>query len=199
MSDSSRPHELQPTRLLRPWDFPGKSTGVGCHCLLRKEMLAHVSSAYTLGCNRTPLLSIQAVSMQSIPVVSPCLTSKAPALALSPCLPWQTSISDWGVHGDGTEHLGKSLSVLPYTNQLCCPPSLWSSPSILAGDFPGYGNVFLSQLPPKNTGPILIPFSLSLSFFPFVIPSSMEIFLLFQKSEVIYQCSVDVLWELFHA
>ena len=29
-------HGLQPTRLLRPWDFPGKSTGVGCHCLLRK-------------------------------------------------------------------------------------------------------------------------------------------------------------------
>ena len=29
------PHGLQPTRLLRPWDFPGKSTGVGCHCLLR--------------------------------------------------------------------------------------------------------------------------------------------------------------------
>ena len=26
---------LQPTRLLRLWDFPGKSTGVGCHCLLR--------------------------------------------------------------------------------------------------------------------------------------------------------------------
>ena len=34
MSDSVRPHGLQPTRLLRPWDFPGKSTGVGCHCLL---------------------------------------------------------------------------------------------------------------------------------------------------------------------
>ena len=26
---------LQPSRLLHPWDFPGKSTGVGCHCLLR--------------------------------------------------------------------------------------------------------------------------------------------------------------------
>ena len=25
---------VMPTRLLRPWDFPGKSTGVGCHCLL---------------------------------------------------------------------------------------------------------------------------------------------------------------------
>ena len=31
MSDSSRPHGLQPTRLFCPWDFPGKSTGVGCH------------------------------------------------------------------------------------------------------------------------------------------------------------------------
>ena len=30
-----QPHGLQPTRLLHPWDFPGKSTGVGCHCLLR--------------------------------------------------------------------------------------------------------------------------------------------------------------------
>ena len=35
MSDSVQPHGLQPTRLLCPWDFPGKSTGVGCHCLLR--------------------------------------------------------------------------------------------------------------------------------------------------------------------
>ena len=34
VSDSSRPHGLQPTRLLHPWDFPGKSTGVGYHCLL---------------------------------------------------------------------------------------------------------------------------------------------------------------------
>ena len=31
---TQRPHGLQPTRLLRPWDFPGKGTGVGCHCLL---------------------------------------------------------------------------------------------------------------------------------------------------------------------
>ena len=33
VSDSVRPHGLQPTRLLHPWDFPGKSTGVGCQCL----------------------------------------------------------------------------------------------------------------------------------------------------------------------
>ena len=41
MSDSLRPCGLQPTRLLRPWDFPGKSTGVGCHCLFRELSLAY--------------------------------------------------------------------------------------------------------------------------------------------------------------
>src|SRR5574340_2802 len=35
MSDSVRPHRLQPTRLLCPWDSPGKNTGVGCHFLLQ--------------------------------------------------------------------------------------------------------------------------------------------------------------------
>ena len=30
----SCPTLSDPTRLLRPWDFPGKSTGVGCHCFL---------------------------------------------------------------------------------------------------------------------------------------------------------------------
>ena len=39
MSDSSKPQGLQPTRLLRPWDFPGKSTGVGCHCLLCQQCI----------------------------------------------------------------------------------------------------------------------------------------------------------------
>jgi len=33
MSNSLQPHGLQPTRLLCPWDSPGKNTGVGCHFL----------------------------------------------------------------------------------------------------------------------------------------------------------------------
>ena len=41
VSNSSRPHGLQPTRLLCPWDFPGKSTGVGCHHLLRTASLKY--------------------------------------------------------------------------------------------------------------------------------------------------------------
>ena len=35
VSDSVRPHRRQPTRLPRPWDSLGKSTGVGCHFLLQ--------------------------------------------------------------------------------------------------------------------------------------------------------------------
>ena len=35
MSDSVRPRRWQSTRLRRPWDAPGKSTGVGCHFLLQ--------------------------------------------------------------------------------------------------------------------------------------------------------------------
>ena len=38
-SDSQRPHGLQPTRLLPPWDLPSKSTGVGCHCLSSAKCL----------------------------------------------------------------------------------------------------------------------------------------------------------------
>ena len=35
MTDSLQPHGLQPARLLCPWDFPGKNTGVVCHFLLQ--------------------------------------------------------------------------------------------------------------------------------------------------------------------
>ena len=35
MSNSVRPHRRQPTRLPRPWDSPGKNTGVGCLFLLQ--------------------------------------------------------------------------------------------------------------------------------------------------------------------
>ena len=35
VSDSGWPHRRQPTRLPRPWDSPGKNTGVDCHFLLQ--------------------------------------------------------------------------------------------------------------------------------------------------------------------
>ena len=35
VSDCVWPHRQQPTRLPRPWDSPGKNTGVACHFLLQ--------------------------------------------------------------------------------------------------------------------------------------------------------------------
>ena len=35
VSDSLQAHGLQPSRLLCPWNSPGKNTGVGCHSLLQ--------------------------------------------------------------------------------------------------------------------------------------------------------------------
>ena len=41
------PHGLQPTRLHRPWDFLGKSTGVGCHCLRTYHYYMHCNIKFT--------------------------------------------------------------------------------------------------------------------------------------------------------
>ena len=38
---SLQPHGLQPTRLLCPWNFPGKSAGVGCHILVQGIFPTH--------------------------------------------------------------------------------------------------------------------------------------------------------------
>ena len=46
MSDSVRPHRWQPTRLCRPWDSPGKNTGVGCHFLLQGMKLKSESEVF---------------------------------------------------------------------------------------------------------------------------------------------------------
>ena len=35
LSDTVQPYRWQPTRLPRPWDSPGKNTGVGCHFLFQ--------------------------------------------------------------------------------------------------------------------------------------------------------------------
>ena len=43
VSDSLWPHGLQPARLLCPWNFPGKNTGVNCHFLLQGIFLTQES------------------------------------------------------------------------------------------------------------------------------------------------------------
>ena len=50
VSDPRWPQGLQPSRLLRPWDFPGKSTGVGCHCFLQGKVYLLPNTCFNLRC-----------------------------------------------------------------------------------------------------------------------------------------------------
>ena len=52
VSDSVRSHGLQPGRLLCPWGFLGKNTGVGCHALLQGIFLTQGSNPNLLHCRR---------------------------------------------------------------------------------------------------------------------------------------------------
>ena len=80
MADSLWPHGLSPTRLLCPWDFPGKSTGVGCHCLLQsdgrttklisKSSVFHVFSSFCLCSGRILSLNLFIYIFQQLYFIS---------------------------------------------------------------------------------------------------------------------------------
>ena len=52
VSDSLPLHGLWPTRLLCPWDSPGKSTGVGCRALFQGIFLTQESKLGLLHCKQ---------------------------------------------------------------------------------------------------------------------------------------------------
>ena len=81
-SNPQRPHGLQPSRLLPPWDFPGKSTGVGCHCLLHSSELPCKKLDYSKASmlekshkktKRTGLATHGKWEMASLPLVAICI------------------------------------------------------------------------------------------------------------------------------
>ena len=51
------PMDCSPTRLLRPWDSPGKNTGVGCHFLLWEIFLTQGLNPGLLHCRQVLLPS----------------------------------------------------------------------------------------------------------------------------------------------
>ena len=48
----ARPHGLQPSRILCPWDSPHKNTGVGCYSLLQGIFPAQVSNLGRPNCRQ---------------------------------------------------------------------------------------------------------------------------------------------------
>ena len=63
MSDSSKPCGLGPSRLLCPWDFPGKNTGVGYH--------AHLQGIFPIQALSPCLLSLLYWQVDSLPLMPP--------------------------------------------------------------------------------------------------------------------------------
>ena len=87
MSDSVRPHRWQPTRLPRPWDSPGKNTGMGCHFLLQ--------------CMK---VKSQSEVTQSCPTLSDPMDYSPPGSSVHGI--FQARVLEWGAIAFSTPHPG---------------------------------------------------------------------------------------------
>ena len=90
MSDSVQPHRWQPTRLPRPWDSPGKNTGVGCHFLLQ--------------CMK---VKSQSEVAQSCPTLSDPMDCSLPGSSVHGI--FQAGVLEWGAIAFSKIHLVKAI------------------------------------------------------------------------------------------
>ena len=93
VSDSVRPHRRQPTRLPRPWDSPGKNTGVGCHFLLQ--------------CMK---VKSQSEVAQSCPTLSNPMDCSPPGSSVHGI--FQTRVLEWGAIAFSKEDTSISMLLL---------------------------------------------------------------------------------------
>ena len=109
-----RPHRRQRTRLPRPWDSPGKNTGVGCHFLLQC-MKVKSESEVTQSCSTlsdsmvcslpgSPVPGIlQARILEWVAILLQCMKVKSESerAQLCPTLsdPMDCSLPGFSVHG----------------------------------------------------------------------------------------------------
>ena len=96
VSDSMRPHRWQPTRLRRPWDSPGKNTGVGCHFLLQ--------------CMKVKSERQVAKSLQSCPTLSDPMDFSLPGSSIHGI--FQARVLEWGaIAFSGRKTKGSQLNL----------------------------------------------------------------------------------------
>ena len=96
VSDSVRPHRRQPTRLPRPWDSPGKNTGVGCHFLLQCMKVKSESEV-----------------SQSCPTLSDPMDCSPPGSSVHGI--FQARVLEWGAIAFSTEALLSESKWIHYT------------------------------------------------------------------------------------
>ena len=95
VSDSLRPHGLYPTGLLHPWNFLGKSTGVGFYAYLQEifqprdqAQVSHIADGFfTISTTReAPHCQMQFSSVQfSHSIMSDSLQPHEPQHGMPPC------------------------------------------------------------------------------------------------------------------
>ena len=122
VSDPQQSHELQPTRLLCPWDFPGKSAGVGCHCLLHQREASLWKAFYFRAQNSSVVGLVLGGLCATLTKDMGCLV-----IGLCCCCCWVASVM--------------SDSVRPHRRQPTRLPHPWDSP----GKNTGVGCHFLLQ------------------------------------------------------
>ena len=98
VSNSVRPHRRQPTRLSRPWDSPGKNTGVGCHFLLQCMKVKSESQF-----------------AQSYPTLSDPMDCSLPGSSVHGIL--QARVLEWGAIAFSSYEILRYLRVILYYRQ----------------------------------------------------------------------------------
>ena len=92
MSDSLRPHGLQPASLLYPWNSPGKNAGVGCHFPLQGSNLGLLHCRWILY-----HLSHQGSQGRALPPAA--AAAQSPLQCPTLCNPMDFSLPGSSVHG----------------------------------------------------------------------------------------------------
>ena len=112
MSDPVQPHRQQPTRFPRPWDSPGKNTGVGCHFLLQCMKVKSKSEV-----------------AQSCPTLSDPMACSFPDSSIHGI--FQARVLEWGTIAFSEDHANLQLNTLQFlTNRIYF--QLHSYPSVLS-------------------------------------------------------------------
>ena len=170
MSDSLGPHGLWPTRLLCPWDFPGKNTGVGYHSLLQGNLPNPGMEPEFL----LPLLHWQADSLPLSHLENPKLSVQFSSVVQSLfATPW-TAVHQASLSITNSQSLLKLMFielVMPSNHLILChprllPPSIFpsirvfSKESVVCIRWPKYWS-FSFNNSPSNEHPEPISFRMA--------------------------------------
>ena len=149
----SQPHGLQPSRLLCPWDFPGKNTAVGCHFLFQGIFLTQRSNRHLLHGWRIlyywamiDFSSVQSLSRVRL-FVTPWITARQASLSIT--------------NSQSSLKLTSIQSMMPSSHLILCRPLLllppipvsirvFSNESTLRMRWPKYWSFSFSIIPSKE-------------------------------------------------